>query len=81
MTTKECKCVTKWKEEVEKRLNAECVSSDIPYRSEGLSYRKIVTPKDPYYGDNKPRISKYWFCAESKDFKFCPHCGKKLEED
>jgi len=79
---KECECVKKWKEKVKQKLNAVHVASSIPYNSEHLSYRKMVIPKNVYNRDyGKPRLSKYWFCADSKDFKFCPHCGKRLKKE
>ena len=81
MGTEECECVTKWKEEIKKKFNTKYISAIPVYNCGRIVYRKIITPKDPYGSDNEPRLSKYWLHAESKDFKFCPYCGKKLKED
>ena len=79
---KECGCVTKWKKEVKERFNAVAISVSPIYNMGHIEYKKIVIPRNIYHKDyNKPRISKYWFCAESKDFKFCPYCGKKLRKE
>lgn len=82
MENKECECVTKWKNKIKKEFNAESISVEPFWNMGKISYRKIVIPKNIYKRDyNEPRISKYWFHAESKDFKFCPYCGKKLKEE
>lgn len=75
-----CNCVEKWMEEAKRKFNAKHIHSDIPYNSEGLSIKRIVIPKSVYARDKGiPRLSKHWLCVESKDFKFCPHCGKPLQ--
>lgn len=64
---------------IEKQKAIQSTKKEMLDKFESLFYRKIVTPKNIYRKDyNEPRISKNWFFAESKDFKFCPHCGKKL---
>ncbi len=74
-----CKCVDKWMGEVKRKYNARYIYSDIPYNTEGLAIKRIVIPKGTYSKDKGiPRISKHWFHVESKDFKFCPHCGNKI---
>ena len=78
---KECECITKWKEEVKREYNATMVSLYNSHNFHQVVYRKMVIPKD-WSGKKGPkRESKRWYCADiSKDFKFCPLCGKKLDD-
>lgn len=77
-----CECVEKWMLEVKEKHEAYDVCSDIPWNMEILGIRKIINPKNNYFeGDNKPRVSKHRRWIESKDFKFCPHCGKRFVKE
>ncbi len=73
-----CECVEKWMLEVKEKYGAYDVCSDIPWKMECLGIRKIITPRGYFEQDNKPRVSKHRRWLESKNFKFCPHCGKKF---
>ena len=80
MEMQECECITKWKEEVRKKYNATAVSLYNSHNFHQMVYIKMVIPKS-WTGKKLPRReSKRWYCADtSKDFKFCPICGKKLD--
>lgn len=74
----DCECMKKWKEEVKEKLGAFDVALYNRWHHNSIIYRKIVVPRD-WSGKKLPeRVSKNWYIAESKDFKFCPHCGKKM---
>jgi len=79
---KECECITKWKEEVKREYNATMVSLYNSQNFHQMTYRKMITPPKNWKGEKQPiRESKRWYCADnSKDFKFCPLCGKKLND-
>ena len=79
---KECECITKWKEEVRKKYNATAVSLYNSHDFHQMTYRKMVTPPKNWKGEEQlRRESKRWYCTGvSKDFNFCPLCGKKLQD-
>ena len=75
MATKECECITKWKEDVRQRNNSTKVTLLNSGNRHIIQFKKMVNI------NGIKRECKRWYCDDSKDFKFCPLCGKELEDE